>query len=169
MCGDEINLRRIGPMKLCESFVWLGLSLCLAGSPVLDERAYSQTPPALTKGVVVESLLANFEAEKAGMKPGDVLLEWSSGGRRGAIESPFHLNYLRLEEASRATIKLEGLRGAERRSWLLGSNYWAIQARPNFQGELLSIYQEESKLAQAGQLAQAVERWKEVSNNGLAD
>jgi CHAT domain-containing protein/Tfp pilus assembly protein PilF len=151
-------------MKLCHSIAWVCLSLCLSASTILDRKANPQAAPGLNNGVVVESLVAGFEAEKAGIKPGDVLLEWSRGDKRGEITSPFDLNYLRVEEASRATVKLDGVRGAEKRSWLLGSNTWAIRARPNFQEDLLSIYHEANTLAQAGKLAQAVGRWKEVSN-----
>src|SRR5260221_11850714 len=111
-------------MNVCKRIVLLCLCVCLADFPARGEKTKAQPELALSRGVVVEWVLPNYGADRAGLKPGDILLEWSRGNRRGEIESPFDLDYIRFEEASRATIKLEGLRGSEKRSWLLGSDYW---------------------------------------------
>jgi CHAT domain-containing protein/Tfp pilus assembly protein PilF len=120
----------------------------------------------LNKGLVVESLVARFEGEKAGIKPGDVLVKWFRNGKGGEFDSPFELLFARLEHGSRGIIEVEGLRGLEKRTWRLGSDYWGIDARPNFQGTHLLAYQEERDLAQGGKLLDAIERWK-TSGFGL--
>ncbi len=143
----------------------LAVAWCLVGSSVLihfSGSASAQATPVLERGVVVESLSATFEAGRAGIRSGDVLLRWSRGNRSGTIESPFDLNYLRLEEASRAPIMVEGFRGSRKHSWMLGANYWGIQARPNFGANLLSDYEEEKALSRSGKLNQAVERWQKI-------
>lgn len=151
-------------MSVFKLVVVLCSCLCLADFSAGGETTNAQTPLSLSQGVVVEWVLPNYGADKAGLKPGDILLEWSSGNRRGQIASPFDLSYTRFEEASRATIKLEGLRNNETRSWFLGSDYWSIGVRPNFQGKLLSLYQEANDLAKAGKLAQALEHWRQASD-----
>jgi CHAT domain-containing protein/Tfp pilus assembly protein PilF len=114
----------------------------------------------LNKGLVVESLVARFEGEKAGIKPGDVLLKWSGNGKNGEFDSPFDLLFTRLEQASRGTVEVEGLSGSEKRIWRLGSDYWGIEVRPNFPEALSLTYQAVRDLAQAGRLSDAIERWK---------
>jgi hypothetical protein len=144
-------------MNFRSSFASLILSLCLAFSPIFGQTTNSETTSVLKKGLVVESLVAHFEAERAGIKPGDILLKWSRNGKGGDLESPFDLWFTRLEQASRGTVEVEGLRGSEKLTWRLGSDYWGIEARPNFRGALLSSYQEEKDLAQTGKLRHAVE------------
>ncbi len=152
-------------MSVSKLAVLLCLCLCLANFPARGENTNAQMALAPSPGVVVEWVLPNYGADKAGLKPGDILLKWSRGNKRGEIASPFDLSYIRFEEASRATIKIEGLRGNEKRSWLLGSDYWSIEVRPSFQGKFLSFYQEENELAKAGKLAQALERWRQTSDS----
>jgi CHAT domain-containing protein/tetratricopeptide (TPR) repeat protein len=114
--------------------------------------------PAIAKGIVVERLTRGAEAEKAGVRPGDILLNWMRGDQKGAFESPFDLPYVRFDQASRGTIKIEGLRGRERQTWRLGWDVWGIVARPNFHGNLLSIYREGQEAAGTGNIEWAVAR-----------
>src|SRR5471030_2491885 len=113
-------------MSVSRLVVLLCSCMCLAGFPAGGGTANAQAELNLSQGVVVEWVLPNYGADKAGLKPGDILLGWSSGNKRGEIESPFDLSYIRVEEASRATIKLEGLRDSKTRSWFLGSDYWSV-------------------------------------------
>lgn len=109
---------------------------------------------------MVERLTKGTEAEKAGVLPGDILLTWTRGDQAGTFESPFDLPFVRFEQAFRGTVKIEGLRGREKRVWRLGWDRWGIAARPNFQGNLLSIYQEGQEAAGSADLDRAVGRWR---------
>ena len=86
----------------------------LANFPARGEKTNAQMALAPNPGVVVELVLPNYGADRAGLKPGDILLQWSRANKHGEIASPFDLSYIRFEEASRATIKIEGLRGNEK-------------------------------------------------------
>ena len=116
--------------------------------------------PALARGLVVERLDRGAQAEKAGVRPGDILLTWTRGDQTGTFESPFDLPFVRFEQAFRGIVKIEGLRGREKRIWRLGWDLWGITARPNFQGNLLSIYQEGQEAAGTGHLNRAAGRWR---------
>src|SRR5215469_4400739 len=118
-------------MSTLRPAVMIGASLCFV---VCTFVPVVNAPKALLveKGVVVESLAPNFEADKAGVKQGDIFLEWSRETHHGVINSPFDLNYLRIEEASHGAVTLIGLRQGKKRIWRLGDNYWAMDARPNF-------------------------------------
>jgi CHAT domain-containing protein/Tfp pilus assembly protein PilF len=142
----------------------LSFGLALFLLPQTAANSVKSLPASLAvldKGVVVESIIKNSEADNAGLQAGDILLSWERGGKKAEIESPFDLLYIRLEEASRGPVNLQGLRGSQRRSWLIGSDTWGIWGRPNFSGSLLGIYREGQHLEQAGKLADAVQRWRE--------
>lgn len=124
-----------------------------------SQQAGFSTSPILEKGVIVESITENQEGEKAGIRPGDALLSWSRGDAKGEIQSPFDLHVIRTEQASRGPLRLIGLRGSAKRSWLVGSDQWGLLTRPNLQGELLSIYERGQQLTHAGKLDEALEQW----------
>lgn len=128
-----------------------------SGSATIDHEV---AVPAIAKGIVVERLTRGAEAEKAGVRPGDILLNWLHGDQKGTFESPFDLPYVRFDQASRGTVKIEGLRGRERRTWRLGWDVWGIVARPNFHGNLLSTYREGQEAAGTGNIERAVARWR---------
>jgi CHAT domain-containing protein/Tfp pilus assembly protein PilF len=140
----------------------MALFLGLAHSCVVSQSSAPETKPVL-QGVVVESLLSKFEGERVGLQNGDVLLAWARGDAKGDINSPFDLPYIRLEQASRGTVQLEGLRGLEKRTWTLSSDSWGIIARPNFQGDLLSIYREEQELLRTSKFAEMIEHQRKAT------
>jgi len=111
-------------------------------------------------GVIVEKVGRYSEAEKAEFQEGDSLLGWSSRYAQGEVASPFDVARIEIEQAPRGTVKLEGLRGGEKRTWVLGPGEWGLKTRPNLPPDLLSVYQEGQDLAKAGKLAEAAERWR---------
>jgi CHAT domain-containing protein/Tfp pilus assembly protein PilF len=111
-------------------------------------------------GVVVDAVRKGFEAEKAGFKEGDVLLHWSRGDANGDLESPFDLPDIEIEQASRGNVSLEGLRDGVKQTWILGPSGWGLTVRPNLTGTFLTDYLEGQKLARAGKLQDAAERWR---------
>jgi CHAT domain-containing protein/Tfp pilus assembly protein PilF len=124
-------------------------------------------PADLSPGVVVEKVAADSLAEKAALQPGDVLLRWTRGDARGAIESPFDISLIEIEQWPRGTVQFEGLRGNEKREWNFVPGDWGLKTRPNFQGNLLSLYREGQQFAEAGKPAEAAERWRAAA--GQAD
>ncbi len=103
------------------------------------------TPAAGTEsgGVVVEKVWKGSEAEKAGLRAGDLLTNWSresgepSGGR---LEDPFQFVEARREFGSRGPLVLSGRRGGEPLSVVLENPEWGVQIRPNWSGEELELY-----------------------------
>jgi len=129
---------------------------------ILTECAWGQLKP----GIVIESTAKYSEGEKAGLLEGDLLLNWSRGDAKGEITSPFDLSLIEIEQAPRGNVTLEGVRGTEKRSWVIGPDDWGIKTRPNLPQNLLSIYLEGQELAKAGKLAQAADRWRIIADKG---
>src|SRR5215468_7768413 len=119
------------------------------------------------RGVIVEAVSKNSQAEKAGIRTGDVLLNWSRGDADGAIDSPFDLPHIRFEQAPRGLVTVEGLRGNQQRRWRLGSDAWGIASRPNFSEPLLSMYSEGQALLAAGKPIEAADRWQMAATAAL--
>jgi tetratricopeptide (TPR) repeat protein len=157
----------VRPCRLISVGAVLVQILALCGYAATSQTRRPNLSPPFRQGVVVEWLTKNSQAEKAGVQPGDVLLSWTRGDVKGKIESPFDLPYLRFEQASRGNVRVEGRRGQTRRSWLFGWETWGIAARPNFQGQLLSIYRDGQELAKSGNFSLAVERWRAAAAEEL--
>lgn len=156
--------REIQYMKFRNLVPRLALFLAVAATSLGQEVTNSYVPsPSIKPGIVIESLARNAEADRAGIQPGDILLSWTRRDSKGDIESPFDLLRIRFEQASRATVRIDGIRGINKRYWLIGPDFWGIAARPNLQGELLSIYLEGEAFAHAGKVKQAVECWRRAA------
>jgi CHAT domain-containing protein/tetratricopeptide (TPR) repeat protein len=117
----------------------------------------------LKPGIVVEKIEKNSEGERAGLREGDVLLNWNRGDAKGVLESPFDLLAIEIEQAPRGPVALVGYRDAEKRIWTLGQNDWYVKTRPAFSGDLLYMYRRGEELVQAGQPVAAAEHWREVA------
>src|SRR5215468_749598 len=157
--GSRLRLWRRRPVifAVTTAVLFLGTippSLC-------QSPANSNGPASIVgRGIIVEAVTKNSQAEKAGIQSGDVLLDWSRGDIKGAIDSPFDLPYVRFEQASRGIVTVGGFRGRQRRTWRLGSDVWGIAARPNFSEPVLSMYREGQELVTAGKLIEAADRWR---------
>jgi len=64
----------------------------------LSARAHAASDEC--HGIVVEEASKGTVAENADLRSGDFILSWSSNRNRGAIDSPFDLAILELEEAA---------------------------------------------------------------------
>ncbi len=142
------------------SFLWLLFPCAIAQTSAGSQGRAVSTSPEAKPGVVVEKVTANSAAEKAGLLEGDVLLSWARGDAKGEIESPFDVSLIEVEQAPRAAVTLEGLRGIEKQTWTFAPGDWGLKTRPNFLVPLLSLYQGGAEQARAGNLTQAVERWQ---------
>lgn len=134
------------------------VALFLTASVLTVAQAWAQVKP----GSVVEAVAKNSEAEKAGLQEGDLLLGWSRGNDQGEIISPFDLSLIEIEQAPLGKVTLEGIRGTEDRTWIIGPDTWGITARPNLPPDSLSIYLDGQQLAKAGKLSAAARRWKQA-------
>ena len=113
--------------------------------------------------MIVESVVKGRQADKLGVLPGDLLLHWSRGNIKGEFDSPFIVGHVAIEEASRGTVRVDGLRETQKHSWMFESDSWGIQTRPNFVGKCLAIYEEGIHLAEGGMPVKAAERLKSVA------
>ena len=99
------------------------------------------------------------------------MLSWSRGDAKGEIDSPFAVAYVSIEQAPRGLVTVHGLSGTQTRTWVLGSDTWGIQTRPNILGTYLSTYQEGMQLAAGNKPVEAGERLKSaaalVKNDGI--
>src|SRR5215472_7130504 len=127
---------------------------------VSDNKKKPASHPDHQAGVIVEKVGRYSEAEKAEFQEGDSLLGWSCRDAQGEVASPFDVAKIEIEQAPRGAVKLEGLRGGEKRTWVLGPGEWGLKTRPNLPPDLLSVYQEGQDLAKAGEFAEAAERWR---------
>jgi CHAT domain-containing protein/Tfp pilus assembly protein PilF len=127
-----------------------------------------QTPP---RGVVVEEVGRNASGEKAGVKPGDVLLSWVRAAAppanpeetRGEIGSPFDLAEIEMEQAPRGEMRLSGTRNGMSFSVLVPPGAWAITVRPHLVEPALSAYQQGQALVAAKETDKGIAAWRELA------
>lgn len=115
-------------------------------------------------GAVVEEVVRNSASDNAGIVEGDTLLQWRRSDSSGAIQSPFDLTILEIEQAPLGTVILEGLHGTGKKTWTLTQDSWGIYARPDLPEDLLPLYREGRQLAQAGKWDEAEERWHTLAD-----
>src|SRR5262249_19796732 len=119
---------------------------------------------SLVPGVRVEAVERGLEAERAGMKVGDVIVAWSRGETHGkteertegSIQSPFDWTDLLIEYAPRGSLTLHGWRGDEEQQWLLGLREWGLTVQPVVRADLTSPYEQCRGFDQAGKHTDAV-------------
>ena len=116
----------------------------------------------LQPGAAIESIEKNAEGHKAGMQEGDVLLGWSRIGARGKIDSPFDLLTVEVEQKPKGAVRIEGLRGAQKQTWLLGPDAWGIRTRPVFPHRAVHAYNEGLALAEAGKWVEMAQSWRAI-------
>lgn len=142
--------------------------LCLALAIPLCSHGQSATAEAtssfqLRRGLVVEEVSKDSQAEIAGVHTGDILLSWSRAGVQGEFGSPFDLVYAFFEQASKGSVVISGFRGRSQRKWRLNADTWGISVRPNFSEPLLSMYLQGRSLLSAAKIPEATEQFQLVS------
>jgi len=156
-------------LKLCRPLIHfatlLGLTTSVCGQVALKPSAASSADhlTELKPGVVVEEVAKYSEAEKAGLKQGDVILHWARGETTGEIQSPFDLFYTETEQEPRGPVTLAGLSNGKKQVWTLGPSGWGTKVRPQLATTLLAAYREGQELAKAGKPAEAAERWRSLA------
>lgn len=112
------------------------------------------------EGVIVETVVKGFAADRAGFQEGDVILTWTRGDSKGDIRSPFDVSAVDIEQALRGDVTFGGYRGPEKHFWTLGPDKWGLETRPALPEPVLSIYREGRELARTHKLAEAAQRWR---------
>jgi CHAT domain-containing protein/Flp pilus assembly protein TadD len=141
---------------------------------VLIANPGASSPPAAGQGVVVERALPGFEAAKAGIRPGDVLLSWERGPNppanpapaKGAFRSPFDLLEVYLEQAPRArTLTLVIQRAGARITIPILQRRWGLETRPRFSPPQLVRYEEGRTLTERGEIEKGWSLWQSFARD----
>jgi tetratricopeptide (TPR) repeat protein len=151
--------------KAVSALLAILLDVTLCASSVANSPPTSR---ATESGLVVESVVKGRQADKLGVRPGDIMLNWTRGDAKGIFDSPFVPAYIAIEQASRGSVTVRGSRGTQTRSWVFQSDSWGVQTRPIFSGTYLSIYQQAVQLAADGKPVEAAECLKSalgITNN----
>lgn len=128
----------------------------------LDLSAHKGLPLKANKGVVVEEVNKNSEAEASGLVRGDILVRWSGGLLKGNISSPLGLFALQIEQGYKGALSFEGYHGARKRRWVFSLDSGRLKTRPNFSARTLSAYQDGQDLEKRGEVLQAIALWREM-------
>jgi CHAT domain-containing protein/Tfp pilus assembly protein PilF len=113
------------------------------------------------RGVIVESVISGFQANRAGLRSGDIVQTWTREKAKGKIDSPFDLLWVEAEQGPRGEVMLEGLRNNVRRLWRIGGGRWHLVTRPSLPRVLLTVYREGRHLIQEGKPLAGAARWRE--------
>src|SRR6185437_14454413 len=130
--------------------LFVGVNLCPSSSSTSGNQ--SQLAP----GLVVESVVKGRQADRLGMRVGDIVYRWSSGANKGIFESPFDPPYISVEQAARAPVVIYGMRDDQKRTWIFNSDSWSFQTRTNLRGALLAAYLKAVQLADSGSATEAM-------------
>ena len=150
----------------CWFSAWLAISAY--GQTNTRAQIASVRSAHLLPGIVVENVVKDSDAEKAGLRSGDILLSWARDDLRGLIQTPFDLFLIAGEQLPRGAVRLNGLRGQQKHSWVARQNsfdfgLWGIETRPNFPGYLLNRYQVGHAPTTKGRAVQDAEQWRSLA------
>jgi CHAT domain-containing protein/tetratricopeptide (TPR) repeat protein len=105
----------------------------IAQTPSTDKPPGSiPADKALKPGILVEKVDEGYQASRAGIHKGDVLLSWKQGDASGVFDSPFDFMRLDLNRRPLGLVTLLGLRGKEEHSWALAPTLWGVTTEPHF-------------------------------------
>ena len=116
--------------------------------------------PALamdTDGVVLEEPGKGSALEKAGLRPGDVLLSWEREGGRGEIRTPFDWMWVKTEQAPRDGVRLHGEREGAAVSFEIPKGTWDGKIRPRTEDGVWTLFESGEALSKKGERAKAQE------------
>jgi CHAT domain-containing protein/Tfp pilus assembly protein PilF len=150
--------------KILSLLLFLFLAAYLAG-------AAQEEPTALKKGIVIENVGKGSVAEKAGLKPGDIILSWErAAGPADKMETPkgdiatvFDLTWVQVEQAARGPIRLAGKREGQPVQYELPVGEWELRVRPMMPDDVLGQYIKGKDLVAKKETAAGVALWDKVS------
>jgi CHAT domain-containing protein/tetratricopeptide (TPR) repeat protein len=92
----------------------------------------------------------------AGLKEGDVIVQWDRGERGGEIESPFDMALVEQREAPCGPVRLAIRRGWRRVDLVLPNGIWRVETRPVLGSTLRTSYEKVEGLLKDGQVEDAL-------------
>ncbi len=132
----------------------------LLGLSPLPAVLTAPMPDEPEEGAIVEEIMKGRAADRAGIRPGDLLFSWSRGeGNGGPVRSPFDLGQLEVEQAL-GVVTLHGTRESESREWILPLGQWGLRARPTLSGALVALYQQGRERIAAGDFKAGAAHWR---------
>jgi len=130
-------------------------------------------PDAAAVGVVVEKVVQGEEAERAGIRPGDVLLSWkrqpnppaNPAGASGTFGTPFDVLETQIDQSPRArSLTVEYRRSGKRESAALLPYSWKVETRPAFSDARLKTYETGKRLIENGELEKGCQAWRDLAD-----
>lgn len=130
----------------------------LAGAATAESRS----------GVVVEEVGRGSALEKAGLRPGDLLLGWERApdppanpeGGKGEIRTVFDWLWVTTEQAPRGSVRLRGERDGAAASFEVPKGFeWDARVRPWMPADPLQAYREGQRQVAAGDVEGGISRW----------
>lgn len=149
--------------SLAVAILCLG-SACATNSPDRASHLAEESGP----GVVVEEVGKESALEKAGLRPGDLLLAWerqpdppaNPQGGQGEIRTTFDWLWVKTEQAPRGGVRLRGEREGAATSFEVPKSFeWDARVRPRMALDLLQTYMEGRRWIEAGEVEGGVSLW----------
>lgn len=142
---------------MTQKIVLAGLALAFLLLPAPSSAAKG---PKRAPGVV-ESVEPGGAAEKAGLKPGDVLLSWERAASppanpepaKGKFDTPFDLLDAKIEQAPRGKFEVSGLREGKAFKAEIPPGKWQVKARPVMAEKKLAAYRKAIDAMETGDTA----------------
>ena len=143
----------------------------VGGDPVGENESTSRDVMG-EKGVVVEEVTEGSALDRAGLRPGDVVLAWerlpalpaNPQRAQGTIESVFDWKWLRTEQAPRGTVLLTARRGKVYKVIKVEPGEWKTTLRPVMPQKLLRAFVRGKELVEDGDLDAGIDYWRNAAN-----
>jgi CHAT domain-containing protein/tetratricopeptide (TPR) repeat protein len=125
-------------------------------------------------GVVVQQVVPGSAGDRAGLRPGDVLLAWTRGASppanpnpaEGSFQSPFDVDEAEIEQAPRGKVSLEGQRGGRAQMWELPPRPWGVITRPRIPGELGKVLERAAEDLAGHKPVEAAAGYRQATHEG---
>lgn len=124
--------------------------------------SFHSAAAASSPGVVIEDIDQGSALEKAGLRPGDLLLAWEREGGQGEIRTAFDWLWVKAEQSPRGTVRLHGERAGAAIRFDVQRGPWDARVRPRMAGDLLQSYLEGRQRIEAGDLEGGAGLWEQL-------
>ncbi|HWN44115.1 MAG TPA: CHAT domain-containing protein [Thermoanaerobaculia bacterium] len=125
-------------------------------------------------GVAVEALEGGSALDKAGLRPGDLLVSWETPpdppanpqGAEGEVRTVFDWLGVKAEQAPRGTVRLRGERSGTAILLEVSKGSWDARVRPRMATDLLERYTEARRRTEAGETEKGLALWDQLVQPG---
>jgi len=116
---------------------------------------------------VVESCGRGEAAEVAGLRPGDVVVEWRQGRANGAAESPFHLAIAEQELSPHGPVELVIRRASKRQRVVIPTGRWRALFQPVLGAPARAAARAAEEAEENGAFDTAAELWRSLAEDSI--